>query len=170
MAGRIGIEVTGRASRANMMHMFTDEKEKRISTGQRQEHRPPGTCAETFGQNRKDCHAQKCSGGETNQRAKLFVRELQRRADPSPGNGESISRNDLPERSGHSGACHRLVIFAAKMRLDGDVNYFDVRAEQGPMGIAALLLVRHDRADGRKFLDAYPPYMYIAQDPITSTF
>src|SRR5438552_19195571 len=105
MAGRIGIEVTGRASRANMMHMFTDEKEKRISTGQRQEHRPPSTCAETFGQNRKDCNAQKCSRSETNQRAKLFVRQLQRRADRSPGNGESVSRNGLPARSGQSGGC-----------------------------------------------------------------
>src|SRR2546430_17243399 len=107
MAGRIGIEVTGRASRANMMHMFTDEKEKRISTGERQEHRPPRTCAETFGQDRKDCHAQKRSSGETNHRAKLFVRELERPPDPSPGNGESISPNDLPARYGHSGARHR---------------------------------------------------------------
>ena len=70
MSRGISVEMTGRASRANMMDMFADEKEKRVAGNQRQQHRPPWACAKTLGQNRKDCYAQKRSGRKTDERAK----------------------------------------------------------------------------------------------------
>src|SRR5437879_1236631 len=100
----IRVEMTGRASRANVMDMFADQKEERVPSSERQEHRPPRTRTQTFRQNRKDCDTKKRSGCETDQRTKRLVRELQRRTDPSTDEGESVSRDDLPECVGHLGA------------------------------------------------------------------
>src|SRR6266404_3814215 len=100
----IRVEMTGRASRANVMHMFTNEKEERVPSSQRQEHRPPRTRAQTFRQDRKDCHTEKRSGCETDQRTKRLVLEAQRGADRSTGKRESIRRDDLPKCVGHLGA------------------------------------------------------------------
>src|SRR6266404_6959822 len=105
MPGCIRVEMTGRACRANVMHMFTDEKEERVPSSQRQEHRPPRTRAQTFRQNRKDCYTEKGSSCETDQRAKRLVLEVQRGADRSTGKGESIRRDNLPERVNHLRAC-----------------------------------------------------------------
>ena len=145
MPRRVCVKMTGRARRTNMMNMFADEKEEGVSGSQRQEHRPPGRRTQTFRQNRKDCYTKKRSGSETDQRAKRFVRELQRRANPSAHKRENVSRDDLPERIGHSRArasCRRGMIFAAVLRLDGNVNQFVVAAQQRSIRIATLWLVR----------------------------
>src|SRR6202035_5083292 len=92
------VKVAGRASWTNVMDMFADEKEQRVAGSQREEHRPPGRRPETFRKDRKDCYTKKRSGCETDQCAKRLVRQLQRRADPSTGKGEKVSRGDLPER------------------------------------------------------------------------
>ncbi len=139
------------------MDMFADEEKQRISSGQPQYDTPPRTGAQTFGQDGKERDAQKGSGCETNQRTKRLVLEAQRSADRSTGKRENIRRDDLPECVGHSGPRERFVIFAAVLRLDGDVNQFVVPLEQRPIGIAALWLVRHHRDHCRKFSDADLP-------------
>src|SRR5713101_7188133 len=97
MSRRICVEVTGRAGGADMMDVFADEEEQGVPSSRRQRYSPPRTVAQAFGQNGKEGYAQKCSGCETNQRAKRLVRQSQRRADRSAGKGESIGRDDLPE-------------------------------------------------------------------------
>src|SRR5216117_1155765 len=153
-----------------MVDMFTDKKEQRVSSSYRQQHCPPRRGPETFRQNRKDCYPEKRSSRETDQCAKLLMRQLQRCTNPSPGNGESISCNDLPESGDHLGAGaspRRGMIFAAKMRLDGNVNQFVITAEQCSIGITALRFVRHDRNHGRIFSDADLPDVQIAYQRIS---
>src|SRR5881398_2990702 len=148
----VGVEMARGAGRANMVDMFTDKKEQRVSSSYRQQHCPPRRGPETFRQNRKDCYPEKRSSRETDQCAKLLMRQLQRCTNPSPGNGESISCNDLPESGDHLGAGgspRRVMIVAAKVRLDGNVNQFVITAEQCSIGITALRFVRHDRNHGR---------------------
>src|SRR5205823_8283938 len=105
MLSGISVEMTGRASRANVMKMFADEKEKRVAGNQRQQHSPPRARAKTLGQNRKDCYAEKRSGRETDERAKGLMLKTQRRANRSAGESEDIGGDDLPERVGHLGVC-----------------------------------------------------------------
>src|SRR5207249_9721719 len=127
----------------------------------------PGTRAETFRQDRKDCYTQECSGRETDQSAKLLVRQLQRCTDPSPCKRKNISREDLPERVRHLGACasrSRGMIFAAKMRLDRHVHQLAMPAKQRSIGIAALWLVRDDRNHRGEFSDADLPNMQISHE------
>src|SRR6476660_4326884 len=119
MPRRVCVKMTSGASWANMMDMFADEKENRVSGSYRQDHSPPRRRTETFRQDRKDRYAQERSGGKTDQCAKWPVRQSQRRADPSARKRESVSRDNLPECVGHLGACDRFVIFAAMLRLDG---------------------------------------------------
>ena len=97
MPGGIRVEMTGGAGRANMMHVFADEKEERVPGSQTEERSPPRTRAQTFRQNRKDCYPEKRSGSEADQRVKLPVRQLQCRADPAPDKSEGVGRDDLPE-------------------------------------------------------------------------
>src|SRR2546430_4652496 len=166
----VGVEMARGAGRANMVDMFTDKKEQRVSSSYRQQHCPPRRGPETFRQNRKDCYPEKRSSRETDQCAKLLMRQLQRCTNPSPGNGESISCNDLPESGDHLGAGaspRRGVIFAAKMRLDGNVNQFVITAEQFSIGITALRFVRHDRNHGRIFSVAELPDVQIAYQRIS---
>src|SRR5204863_5103904 len=98
MFGRIGIEMAGRARRADMMEIFADKEKKRIACGHRQEDCPPWTGAQAFRQNRKEGDAEKSSSREADQRAQLLVRQAEGRADASTGQGKDISRNDLPKR------------------------------------------------------------------------
>ena len=93
----VRVEVTGRAGRANVMDIFADEEEQRVSRRRGQHCCPPTAVAETFGQNREERYAQECSGCQTDQRTKRFVRQSQRRADPSADKGESVGRDDLPQ-------------------------------------------------------------------------
>ena len=129
----INIEVTGCTSRTNMMDMFADEKEKRVAGGERQDHLPPRTGAEAFRQNCEERYAEKSSGSKTDQCAQLLVRQAERRADGSADEGKYISRDDFPERVGHSGSCdcrRRWMLFEAMVCLDRDVNQFVVAAKQ----------------------------------------
>src|SRR6266478_4557804 len=169
----IRVEMTGRASRANVMNMFTEKEEKRVASSQRQEHRPPRTATQTFRQNCKDCCTEKRSGCETDQRTEWLVRQLQRRTDPSTDKGESIRRDNLPERVNHLGACasrRRGMIFPAMLCLDGNVNQFVVAAKQRSIGIAALWLVRDNRNHCRIFSDADLPDMQISYQRIAIAF
>ncbi len=98
MSRCVRVEVTGRAGRANVMDVFADEEEQRVSRRRRQHYCPPTAVAQTLGQNREERYAQECSGRQTDQRTKRFVRQSQRRADPAAGKGESVGRDDLPQR------------------------------------------------------------------------
>ena len=91
------VEVTGRAGGADMMDVFADEEEQRVSGRGRQRYRPPRTVAQTFGQNGEEGYAEQCSGRQADQRTKGFVRQWQRSADRPTNEGESIGRDDLPE-------------------------------------------------------------------------
>src|SRR6266498_479938 len=97
MSRRVCVEVAGRAGGTDMMDVFANEEEQGVSSSRRNRYGPARTVAQTFRQNGKERYAQKCSGCETNQRAKRLVRQVQRRADRSTGKSENISRNDLPE-------------------------------------------------------------------------
>src|SRR4029434_8703153 len=119
----IGVEMAGSASRANMMNMFTDEEKQQVSGGRRSDNWPNAAVTQTFRQNCEQRYTQQRSCGETNQCAKRLVLQMQRGADSSTGKGENVSGGDLPECVDHSGAC-RCVVFAAMLRLNGDVNQF----------------------------------------------
>ena len=147
-----------------MMEMFADEIEQRVSDHCCQCDWPHTAVGQTFRHDCEERDAQKCSSGETNQRAKRLVRQLQRRADPSTGKGESISSDNLPERVNHLGARARCVIFAAVVRLDSNVNEFIAPAEQRSICVRALRLMRHHRDHGRKFSDADLPNVEIAHE------
>src|SRR6266702_2305508 len=97
MACRICVEMTGGAGRPNMMNMFVDEKEDRVSISYRPKRRPPRTRAQTFWQNRKERYAEERTGRQTDQRAKRLVRQLEGRANRSTDKGEGIGRDDLPQ-------------------------------------------------------------------------
>src|SRR5438034_5261097 len=143
----VGVEMARRAGRANMVDMFTDKKEQRVSSSYRQQHCPPRRDPETFRQNRKDCYPEKRSSSQTDQRAKLLMRQLQRCTNPSSGNGESISCNDLPESGDHLGtgaSPRRGMILAAKVRLDGHMHQFGINAAQCSIGITACRVRRQD--------------------------
>src|SRR5689334_10268961 len=60
------------------------------------------------------------------------------------------------------------MIFAAMLRLDGDVNQFVVSAKQRAIGIAALWFVRDDRDHRRIFPDADLPDVQIGYERIAS--
>ncbi len=77
MSGGICVEMTGGTSGANVMDIFADEEEQRISGSRRQDDGPPITVAQAFRQNGEERHAQECAGGQTDQRAKRFMRQSQ---------------------------------------------------------------------------------------------
>src|SRR5262249_14060859 len=104
MSSGVGVEMTRSARRTNVMDVFADEEEQRVSTRGREEHGPPWSCAHTFGQNREKRHPKERPGRETDESAKLLVLQLQRGADSSADQRETVSRNDLPERIKHLGA------------------------------------------------------------------
>src|ERR1041385_3944794 len=97
----VSIEMTGRASRTNMMNMFADKKKRRIAEDERQQHRPGGACAKTLRENREQRHAEKGSCRETDEGAKRLVFEMQCCADGSTCNSENVGGDDLPERVSH---------------------------------------------------------------------
>src|ERR1043166_9466296 len=118
MFGRIGVEMAGRACRADMMEMFADKEKKRITCGHRQEECPPWTGAQAFRQNRKEGDAEKSSGGEADDRAQLFERQAKGRADASTGKGKDISGNNLPKLVSHlmAGHSHLRRVLATTLR------------------------------------------------------
>ena len=58
MSRCVRVEVTGRAGRANVMDIFADEEEQRVSRSRRQHCCPPTAVAQTFRQNREERDAQ----------------------------------------------------------------------------------------------------------------
>ena len=146
------------------MNVSADKEEKCVSGSRREYRGPPISGIQAFRRNRKERYSKKRSSRQTDQRTKRFVFQAQRCADGSTGQGENVSRNDLPERTDHSGACQRFMFFAAMLRLDGDVNEFVVLAEQLAIGIRALWLVRYDRDHSRKFSDAHLPNMQVGHE------
>ena len=62
------------------------------------------------------------------------------------------------------GSCDRFVIFAAMLRLDGNVNQFIVLAEQLAIGIRTLWLMRHDGNHSCKLFDADLPDVQISHE------
>src|SRR5438094_8060131 len=92
----VGVEMARGAGRANMVDMFTDKKEQRVSSSYRQQHCPPRRGPETFRQNPKDCYPEKRSSREPDQSATLLMSQFKPCTNSSPVNGESISCNDLP--------------------------------------------------------------------------
>src|SRR6266853_162375 len=78
MSRRVCIEVAGRARGTNVMNIFADEEEQRVSGSGRQRDCPPITVAQTFGQNRKERYAKERRGYETTDKLEA-VRETCRR-------------------------------------------------------------------------------------------
>src|SRR5438093_1102235 len=109
--------MAGCTCRTNVMNVFADKEEKRVSGSRREQRAPPISGAEAFRRNCKERYSQKRSSRQTDQCTKRFVRQSQRRADGSTGQRKNISRNDLPEWTDHSRACWRCVFFAAMLRL-----------------------------------------------------
>jgi hypothetical protein len=73
MPRRIGVEMAGSASGANMMDVFADKEKKDVPSGSRRDYWPYTAVIQTFGQNCKERYAQQCSSCEADQRAKSFV-------------------------------------------------------------------------------------------------
>ena|SRR5437588_8320742 len=91
------IEMTGRARRADVMNIFADKKEQRVTGCCCQRDRPPIGVCQALRNNGKERHAKERSRRETDQRAKRSVRQSQQRADGTAENSEGISRYDLPK-------------------------------------------------------------------------
>ena len=73
MPGRICIEMARCACGTNMVNVFADEEEKRVSGSRRQSRRPPISGVQAFRCNRKERYSQKRSGRQTDQRTKRLV-------------------------------------------------------------------------------------------------